>query len=49
MYFVQAVYEPIASGPDDDDHEHNFSYIKCIDHGKQVMRPFVRYSCCARK
>ena len=34
---LQAVYEPIASGPDDEDHEHNFSYIKCIDHGKQVI------------
>jgi 6-phosphofructo-2-kinase/fructose-2,6-biphosphatase 2 len=33
----QQVYEPIASGPLSDDHEHNFSYIKCIDHGKQTV------------
>lgn len=33
----QQVYEPIASGPLQDDHEHNFSYIKCIDHGKQTI------------
>ena len=31
------MYEPVASGPDETDHEHNFSYIKCIDHGKQVI------------
>mmetsp|Transcript_19691 Transcript_19691/g.23423 ORF Transcript_19691/g.23423 Transcript_19691/m.23423 type:complete len:535 (+) Transcript_19691:57-1661(+) len=30
------VYEPIASGPLDDI-EHSYSYIKCIDHGKQVI------------
>jgi broad specificity phosphatase PhoE/predicted kinase len=29
------VYEPVASGPPNDI-EHSYSYIKCIDHGKQV-------------
>mmetsp|Transcript_8045 Transcript_8045/g.18363 ORF Transcript_8045/g.18363 Transcript_8045/m.18363 type:complete len:537 (+) Transcript_8045:97-1707(+) len=34
----QKVYEPIASGnEDEDDHEHNFSYIKCINGGKQII------------
>lgn len=32
----QKVYEPIASGSGDD-HEHNYAYIKCIDHGKQIV------------
>ncbi len=32
----QEVYEPIASGGDDD-HERDYSYIKCIDRGKQIV------------
>ena len=32
----QKVYEPIASGGNED-HEHDYSYIKCIDHGKQIV------------
>ena len=32
----QKVYEPVASGGDED-HEREYSYIKCIDHGKQIV------------
>ena len=40
----QKVYEPIASCPSEDDHESEFSYIKCIDHGtKTIMNKIEGY------